>query len=317
VTQKIDYGNSRIRAVLNWVLYPLGVLLPMAYVVSISSPDQLEKLLPYALLGLLTASVAERIQPHVRKWQQSHGDIVTDIAHVTLSLALSTMLRAGLVYVFFLIIRLPKESYALVSWPTHWLLGYQVILGLVVAEFGTYWRHRLFHEWHLGWTFHSVHHSPRRLYFLNATRFHFVDLCLSGLAGAIPLALCGATPEIAVLVAVLTGLHGNWQHANVRYQLGWLNWIFSAAELHRWHHSSIIRHSNSNYGNNLIVWDALFGTRCLPEEPQDIDQFGLGEYADAFPQTWWRQLFVPFRWNTMLTNAEAVKYQQNNCEPAE
>ena len=102
-------------------------------------------------------------------------------------------------------------------------------------------------------------HSSRRLYFLNAPRFHFIDLCLSGLASAIPLALVGVTPQVVVLVAVFTALHGNWQHANVRYKLGWLNWIFAGAELHRWHHSSIIRHSNSNYGNNLILFDILFG----------------------------------------------------------
>jgi hypothetical protein len=74
--------------------------------------------------------------------------------------------------------------------------------------------------------FITVHHSSKRLYFLNATRFHFIDLCLAGLASAIRLALCGASAEIVVLVNIFTGLHGNWQHANARYRLGWLNWIF-------------------------------------------------------------------------------------------
>ncbi len=95
-------------------------------------------------------------------------------------------------------------------------------------------------------------------------------------------------------------MHGNWQHANVRYKLGWFNWILAGAELHRWHHSSMIRHTNSNYGNNLIIFDVLFGTRCLPETEQNAEQLGLGEHDKVFPQTWWRQLLVPFRWESML-----------------
>ena len=55
-------------------------------------------------------------------------------------------------------------------------------------------------------------------------------------------------------------------------------------KLHRWHHSSMIRHSKSN----LIIFDVLFGTRCLPSEPQNIKQMGLGEHDAFFPQTWWQ-----------------------------
>ena len=191
------------------------------------------------------------------------------------------------------------------QWPSNWPLVFQLLLALTIAEFGTYWRHRFFHEWHYGWRFHSVHHSSQRLYFLNATRFHFIDLCLAGLSSAIPLALFGATEEVVVLVAVFTGLHGYWQHANVRYKLGWLNWVVASAELHRWHHSTIIRHSNSNYGNNLIIWDVLFGTRILPTKAQDIENVGLGEFQAVFPKTWRRHLLAPFRWSSMTAESNA------------
>lgn len=299
----IDYGDSKFRAALTWLAYPLCVLLPFAVALTIIDFDEPLILIPIAFLSLFTAGIMEWIHPHAMKWRKSHRDIFTDIAHQVFSLGLSQLLRVALVFVFFLLISRPVESFALISWPTQWPLWCQAILGLVVAEFGEYWRHRIFHEWHLGWRFHSVHHSPKRLYFLNAPRFHFVDLCLGGLAAAIPLALCAAPVEVVVLVGIFTGLHGNWQHANVRYKLGWLNWVFAGAELHRWHHSSIIRHSNSNYGNNLIIFDALFGTRCLPETAQNIDQFGLGEHDERFPQTWWRQLLVPFRWKAMLEDS--------------
>jgi ornithine lipid hydroxylase len=306
-SKTVDYGPSLFRAVLTWGIYPLCVLVPFAVALIIIDPGNPAAVLPLGVLSLFTAGIMEWVHPHTLQWRKSFNDIRTDIIHQFLSLPLSLLLRAALIYLFFTAITYPAAAFALITWPTQWPLWCQVALGLVVSEFGTYWRHRIFHEWHLTWRFHSVHHSSRRLYFLNAPRFHFIDLCLSGLASAIPLALVGATPQVVVLVAVFTALHGNWQHANVRYKLGWLNWIFAGAELHRWHHSSIIRHSNSNYGNNLILFDILFGTRCLPKSEQNIDEFGLGEHDSAYPQTWWRQSLLPFRWQSMLKVGSAEK----------
>jgi len=36
----------------------------------------------------------------------------------------------------------------------------------------------------------------------------------------------------------------------------------------------IIKESNKNFGNNLIVWDLLFGTWYLPKAKK-VDQLGL------------------------------------------
>ena len=146
MTQYIDYKGSTFRSVLTWTLYPLGVLLPMAWVISISDPATPGKLLPYAFLGLIGAGIAERIHPHVKKWQQSQGDIVTDIAHASLSLVLSTLLRAGLIYGFFQLITLTPDAFVLITWPSQWPMVLQLALALTLAEFGSYWRHRIFHE---------------------------------------------------------------------------------------------------------------------------------------------------------------------------
>ena len=65
------------------------------------------------------------------------------------------------------------------------------------------------------------------------------------------------------------------------------------AELHRWHHSTLIEESNRNYGQNLIVWDVVFGTRFLPvgrEPPADI---GI-PCMPGFPLTFWAHLASPF-----------------------
>ena len=295
----IDYGNSPFRAVLSWTIYPVLVLLPFAWLTFHIDLENTGLLIAFAFISLPIAGITEWIHPYAIDWRRSHGDVLTDVAHQLLTTLFAQLLRVFLVVGFFLLINKTVEDFSLLEWPTHWPLWAQAVLGLVVAEFGDYWRHRLFHEWHLPWRLHAVHHSSSRVYFLNADRFHIIDACLASLAGVIPLALCGASTEVAVLVGVFTGLHGPWQHANVCYQLGWLNWIISGAELHRWHHSTTPRECNTNYGNNLIVFDALFGSRYLPKTSQDISQIGLGEQLSRFPKSWWRQQLAPFKWKGM------------------
>lgn len=56
--------------------------------------------------------------------------------------------------------------------------------------------------------------------------------------------------------------------------IGPLCWAFSIVDLHRWHHSRETWQSNNNYGNNLIVYDVLFGTRDLPKD-EPITTIGL------------------------------------------
>ena len=67
------------------------------------------------------------------------------------------------------------------------------------------------------------------------------------------------------------------------------------AELHRWHHSRLVEESNTNYGQNLAVWDVVFGTRFLPEDREPPRDIGLAEMP-VFPMTWWAQIRSPFDW---------------------
>jgi sterol desaturase/sphingolipid hydroxylase (fatty acid hydroxylase superfamily) len=297
--QPVDYGASRLRDIISWTCYPLLVLLPFAWLTFNFDLENTPQLVAFAYISLLTAGLTEWIHPYARDWRRSHGDVFTDIAHQLLTSILAQFIRVFLVVGFFLLIKRTAQDMALLDWPTHWPLWSQALLGLVIAEFGDYWRHRLFHVWPLAWRTHAVHHSPTRVYFLNADRFHVIDACLASRAGAIPLALCGASTEVATLVGIFTGLHGPWQHANVSYRLGWLNWVISGAELHRWHHSTVIGECNTNYGNNLIIFDALFGTRHLPQRTQDLWAIGLSGKLRRFPGTWWRQQLTPFRWKSL------------------
>ena len=74
-------------------------------------------------------------------------------------------------------------------------------------------------------------------------------------------------------------------------RLGPLNYVVSGPELHRWHHSEISAESNCNYGNNLILWDMLFGTRWLPAD-REVGPLGLRNRA--YPLGFLAQMRTPF-----------------------
>jgi sterol desaturase/sphingolipid hydroxylase (fatty acid hydroxylase superfamily) len=183
-------------------------------------------------------------------------------------------------------------------WPVRWPLLAQLPLALVAGELAQYWTQRLGHEWAPLWRLHATHHSAPRLYFLNAARFHPLDIAIDTSAGLVPLVLLGAPTGVIALFALFTSVFGYLQHCNVRVALGPLNYVFSMAELHRWHHAQDPREANTNYGSNLILWDLVFGTFFWPSDREPPEAIGIPDLP-AFPQSYWGQLASPFRWRAI------------------
>jgi len=183
-------------------------------------------------------------------------------------------------------------------WPDHWPMWLQVPLALVLGEFGAYWWHRACHELPWLWRFHKVHHSPRRLYWLNATRFHYVDVTILQSFTVLPVLLLGANETAVLFITLFSIFHGYWQHGNTQQSLGPLNYLFSNAELHRWHHNVDPDVANHNYGSNLILWDLVFGSFFWPERGHGdrrgarIEQIGIAERD--YPENPFRLLVQPF-----------------------
>jgi len=244
----------------------------------------------------LFVMACERVVPYHRSWLRSRGDVRVDLGHLLVSGGLTLeLLRPAMMALAVALGGLVAPIVGDGLWPHDWPLVAQLVPALVVGEFFMYWVHRLAHEWDLLWRFHAVHHSAPRLYFLNAVRFHPVDLAISNYAPFVPLMALGASPELLALFALFSGVHGTFQHANIPIRLGPLNWLFSMAELHRWHHSRVLDEANTNFGQNLIVWDVVFGTRFLPRDREPPEEIGLTGLA-AFPMDYWGQLLSPLRW---------------------
>jgi sterol desaturase/sphingolipid hydroxylase (fatty acid hydroxylase superfamily) len=256
-------------------------------------------------LAYFVLAVSERIVPWHKSWVRSHGDVRTDIGLALTNAAISSVLGAAVLVAVALAAAALSEAVGSTLWPTDWPLLAQLALALVVAEFVEYWFHRMMHEVPWMWRFHATHHSAQRLYWLNAARFHPIDLFLIGSLKMAPVAVLGGGLPVLALLNIFSAVHGAYQHSNLPVRIGPLNWIFSMTELHRWHHSKHMHESNHNYGGNLIVWDVLFGTRWLPEDRDPPEEIGM-ESLPQFPMGFWANLAAPFRWKSVVAESSGA-----------
>lgn len=247
--------------------------------------------LSYAWL-VLCLLLGERVLAFRRAWCETDGQLGPDLAH--------TLLNKGLVQLFVVtlfaagVMENPVPT-GLAGWP----LWAQVGFGLVASEFGLYWAHRLAHEWPWLWRFHAVHHSVGKLWLVNTGRFHFVDSFVS-VAFSLPfLLLSGITMEAIIWVSAITAYIGILTHCNVDMRCGALSLVFNTPELHRWHHAIDPAIGNRNYGENLMLWDHLFGT-FFWRPGSSVETIGIREYM---PATFLAQLAQPFRRQTVQAAA--------------
>lgn len=246
-----------------------------------------------SLSGLLLIALLERVMPYRRDWNKADGDVKTDALHVLITqLILPKTLELVWPLLFLGIAAALSVQFGPQNlWPHEWPILAQVFLMLLIAEFGRYWVHRAAHEVSFLWRFHAVHHSPKRLYFFNAARFHPLEKIYFLIPEVAPFILLGTNVECLAVYAVFNSIHGLMQHSNIRVNGGWLNYVFSLTELHRWHHSLHIEESNRNYGNNLIIWDIIFGTFFNPKG-REVETVGL--INREYPKSYVAQLKAPF-----------------------
>ena len=264
--------------------------------------------------ALLIAAL-ERIHPYIPDYNRSRGDVGTDVLHNLVSMiALPELLRLLTFGAMMAAGSWMSARLGVGLWPTSWPLSLQLVLALVLGEFGSYWTHRLCHENRWLWRLHATHHSAGRLYWLNAGRFHPLDTTFGYVPQMAPLVILGGPDEVFALALALTAVHGMFQHANIDMRLGPLNWVFSMAELHRWHHSKTVSESNTNYGANLIFWDIVFGTRFLPADRDPPVAIGF-EGMEGFPTGYAGQILSPFR-PAAIVDGSGPSGEVNDGSPA-
>jgi sterol desaturase/sphingolipid hydroxylase (fatty acid hydroxylase superfamily) len=175
----------------------------------------------------------------------------------------------------------------------------EVIIGVVVLDLAIYLQHVMFHALPVFWRIHRMHHADLDFDVTTGLRFHPLEITLSmGIKLAVIVAM---GPPVAAVIAfeVLLNATAMFNHANLRLPLPLdrvLRLVVVTPDMHRVHHSVVIREANSNFGFNLPWWDRLFGTyKPQPEAGHEGMTIGLGKYRDPKRLTLRWLLAMPFR----------------------
>jgi sterol desaturase/sphingolipid hydroxylase (fatty acid hydroxylase superfamily) len=159
-----------------------------------------------------------------------------------------------------------------------------MVVGIVALDLVIYLQHVMFHAVPILWRLHMVHHADLDYDLTTGLRFHPVEIVLSMILKITIIVALG--PPVASILAFEIILNGMamFNHGNIKLPLSvdrFLRLSVVTPDMHRVHHSTIIRETNSNYGFNLSIWDRLFGTYLAqPSKGHEDMIIGLSQFRD-------------------------------------
>ena len=176
-----------------------------------------------------------------------------------------------------------------------WLAG---LVSIVLLDFAVWFSHLLSHKVPMFWRFHRMHHSDRDIDVSTAIRFHPIEIVLSMIYKVAWVVALGAPAWSVIMFEIILNGVAMFNHSNTKLPL-WLDkiarMVIVTPDMHRVHHSSIQRETDSNYGFNFPFWDKMFGTYIAqPELGHDGMEIGLAEWQDERPTKLGWALSVPF-----------------------
>ena len=145
-------------------------------------------------------------------------------------------------------------------------------------DFLYYWNHRASHESRWLWAVHVVHHSSEHYNLSTALRQPVAE----GVTLTVPyglLALAGVRPGLIEQARGINLIYQFWIHTEAIKRLGWVEKVFNTPSHHRVHHGSNRQYLDRNHGSILIIWDKLFGTFEVEDEPV---VYGLTQNIDSY-----------------------------------
>jgi sterol desaturase/sphingolipid hydroxylase (fatty acid hydroxylase superfamily) len=205
-----------------------------------------------------------------------------------------------------LIFPLLPVSTAILAQERHWGLlnnigmpyWSKVVVGAIVLDLAIYLQHVLHHAVPLLWRLHMVHHSDLDFDVTTGLRFHPIEIIVSMGIKLTAVVVLGP-PALAVLVfEVALNATSMFNHGNVYLPLKIdrvLRLFVVTPEMHRVHHSAIIRETNSNFGFSFPWWDRLLGTYCgQPAKGHGGMTIGVAHLRDPARLTLPRLIVMPF-----------------------
>jgi len=174
-----------------------------------------------------------------------------------------------------------------------------VLLAVMALDLAIYLQHVLFHAIPVLWRLHRMHHADLEIDVTTGARFHPIEILLSMCSKLGTVAALGAPAAAVLAFEMLLNATSMFNHSNVRMPT-WLDrvlrWIVVTPDMHRVHHSIVVRETNSNFGFNLPWWDRLFGTyRDQPAAGYEAMTIGIEQFREPTELRLDRMLTQPFR----------------------
>ena len=171
----------------------------------------------------------------------------------------------------------------------------ELALTILIIDLLTYVVHVLFHRSNFLWRFHRMHHSDTEMDATSGARFHIGEHAISTGVRCVLYAAFGMKLQYIVIYETCFLANVLFHHANL--QIGDLldtiyRIVLTSPDMHKVHHSNIREEHDSNYTSLLSVWDRMFGTYRILENPKDI-VYGIRGLEEE--QTVRRMLLTPFR----------------------
>jgi sterol desaturase/sphingolipid hydroxylase (fatty acid hydroxylase superfamily) len=174
----------------------------------------------------------------------------------------------------------------------------EAVTSVLLLDLIIYTQHVIFHLFGPLWKLHMMHHSDRDIDVTTGSRFHPLEIIVSMLIKIAAVFLIGVTPAAVVAFEAILNGTAMFNHSNFALPLSAdriIRILVVTPDMHRVHHSVIIRETNSNYGFNLSIWDRLFGTyRSQPVKGHLGMRIGLANFRDPGKLTLPYMLAMPF-----------------------
>jgi sterol desaturase/sphingolipid hydroxylase (fatty acid hydroxylase superfamily) len=173
------------------------------------------------------------------------------------------------------------------------------LIAIVILDMMIYLQHVAFHIIPHFWKLHMMHHADLDIDVTTGARFHPIEIVLSMLIKLGVVIIIGAPPWSVLAFEVLLNGTAMFNHSNVDLPVGIdriLRLFVVTPDMHRVHHSVIIKETNSNYGFNFPWWDRLFKTYIDQPDKGHIDmKIGLANFRDPKQTTLPNMLVLPFQ----------------------
>jgi sterol desaturase/sphingolipid hydroxylase (fatty acid hydroxylase superfamily) len=174
----------------------------------------------------------------------------------------------------------------------------KIIAAVVLLDLAIYTQHVLFHALPVLWRLHMMHHADLDIDMTTGLRFHPIEIAISMAIKLSVIAAIGAPPVAVLIFEVALNGTSMFNHGNISIPPRIdriLRLIVVTPDMHRVHHSVIIRETNSNYGFNLPWWDRLLGTyKSQPAKGHTDMVIGLAQFRDPEKLSLPRLLVLPF-----------------------